>query len=615
MSFSELSAELTILIGENLGRKDLKSLAGTCTGFRDLLSPILYRFALHPRFRTTAFYCAATDGNERLVRLLLVKGSNFRAEYNIGTRSKEINVPVKDQVVDEYVEYILNKGSRLIVRDIYDHTTPLHKAAKNGRNIIFKRLLDMGADMEAKDMRGWTALHHAVFESNGSAVRLLLGKGAHVNCQGECGETPIHIVARSGNKVIASLLLESGADVALMDRAGLNAADLADAYGQDGLVVLLLRYVSPDFRFRNKKTALHFAANRGNIVMATVHLDNGVNIDTQDGDRITALHEAAACGHDEMVTLLLRRGAKVDVQDSEGSTPLHLSLMVAGLQPQVVSQERRRKNVIKTLLEKGASIEIQSNGGLSAIDHIPGLARVSRNSGQLALVEQLLTQASVNFRTKDVGRTALHLAVEYTSERFIRALLENGADIAKQDNSGWNALHLAARWPSDDAKIRTLLEMGADVAVKTSDGDTAVDISCRCGIIRASLLEKVDINFRTSNHQMTALHLVVQTGNKEVASLLLSRGIDIDAKDGRGRTALHHAAIARAAVMIEVLLENGADGTIKDKSGRLALRRVWSKDKMPRRSARLLTKGLDNSRSLEGHMMRKLAEVSEDDDG
>jgi ankyrin repeat protein len=51
----------------------------------------------------------------------------------------------------------------------------------------------------------------------------------------------------------------------------------------------------------------------------------------------------------------------------------------------------------------------------------------------------------------------------------VRLLLEKGADVEAKDNSGWTALHYAAR-RGHEAVVRLLLEKGVDVEAKTSNG-------------------------------------------------------------------------------------------------------------------------------------------------
>ena len=52
--------------------------------------------------------------------------------------------------------------------------TPLHEASRRGNIVEMKRLIDAGADVNAKDKREWTPLHYASYNGHTDAMKLLL---------------------------------------------------------------------------------------------------------------------------------------------------------------------------------------------------------------------------------------------------------------------------------------------------------------------------------------------------------------------------------------------------------------------------------------------------------
>ncbi|MDB5335183.1 MAG: ankyrin repeat protein [Planctomycetaceae bacterium] len=115
------------------------------------------------------------------------------------------------------------------------------------RRII--ELLAAGADINAGDKNGVTALHHAVRFRTPSAVQALLEHGASVNqvCR-KSGSTPLHRAVTStgapgtaGKRQeaieIIKLLIAAGADVSITNKSGRKAAD----YVQDDAIKMLLK--------------------------------------------------------------------------------------------------------------------------------------------------------------------------------------------------------------------------------------------------------------------------------------------------------------------------------------------------------------------------------------
>lgn len=72
--------------------------------------------------------------------------------------------------------------------------TPLHRAAAKGHANLVEFLVAVGADIEAKNHAGWTALHWATFMEREKVVRRLLRDGAIPSIRDRMGKTPADIV-------------------------------------------------------------------------------------------------------------------------------------------------------------------------------------------------------------------------------------------------------------------------------------------------------------------------------------------------------------------------------------------------------------------------------------
>ncbi len=110
-------------------------------------------------------------------------------------------------------------------------TTPLMLAAAYGHKQTVKALLDAGADVNAEDFTGWTALHAAVFKGDPTIVALLLEHGAFKErSRWLLLETPLRVAERLDHYELLPLLRPAKTTIPKTNQES-NASHIGSAFG------------------------------------------------------------------------------------------------------------------------------------------------------------------------------------------------------------------------------------------------------------------------------------------------------------------------------------------------------------------------------------------------
>jgi len=375
--------------------------------------------------------------------------------------------------------------------------TPLIDAVLEGDRAAVERLIRGGADVNAANEYGATALYAASAGGHTAIVRLLLDAKADPNAALHSGQTPLMAAIDDGYIDVARALIERGADVNRKEaRGGQTALMWAAASRSPDLVTLLVDH-GADVRARSDGdfTALLFAAQQGDEASGRILLQAGADAnDLRSRDRMTALMVATASGHTAFAMLLIDSGATLNLVDGSGYTALHH----AALEPAGAA-------LVQALLRRGADPNARTTrdtrenttAGVSLKGATPLFLAAAR--GHVDIVRALVAGGADPSIATDNRTAPLHVASWGGDPNFrdwsdqekknlfegTRLLVELGGDVNSAGEHGWTALHGAA-YKGVDAAVQFLIERGARTDVFDEYGQTPLSIASTIITVRSN---------------------------------------------------------------------------------------------------------------------------------
>jgi len=419
----------------------------------------------------------------------------------------------------------------------------LRGAASGGRADEVRRLVELGANVQAPGLFGYTALHWAADEGHIETLKILVKLGADVGTQNHDAETALHLAAVRGHLETVKVLVELGADVHAQDKDGHTALHLA-ARCQNTETVKMLMQMGADVRACGQvgDTALQLAAVEGHTDMVNALVALGADVRAQDDNGKSALHSAARSGNTEIVKVLLEIGEDVNSKDVDGRTALHLAA------------DNGHTETAKVLVDLGAKVNAQDEDGRTALPF-------ASDNGHTETVKALVGLGADVHALDDDGRTSLHWAAVSGHAETVKALVDLGANVCARDKDGCTALELAALKGHHQTGSVLQEQAGSKSAQPQSREDpvksyTAELLSAasegQVGEVRKFVEMGADVGAHCQNG-CTALHLAAMKGHAETVKLLVDLGAYVRARDEFGRMPLDLAVDNGHAETVTVL--------------------------------------------------------------
>jgi ankyrin repeat protein len=410
-----------------------------------------------------------------------------------------------------------------------DGSTPLQWAVYNNDVAEARRLLKAGADASLANNYGATPMTLAAEVANTDMLKLLLEVGANVDSPNPEGQTALMAVARTGNVGAAQLLLDHGATVDAKEKwGGQTALMWASARRHPEMMQLLIskganvnassidrdyqRHVTAEGRPKTLDsgglTPLLYAARENCLACVDVLLKNKADIDLPDPDGVSSLLLAIINANWDLARQLVVAGADVNQWDIFGEAPLltavdQRSRVDGGRASIDPTNTVTGLDVVNLLLERGADPNMQ-------LFFKPAHVRGGGGGGDVRIGNATFTR----------GATALIRAATNGDLEVVKLLLAHGADATLYMADRQTPIHAAiggrASEPQTLELIRLLQKAGTDVNVVAL------------------------INHEEEVRGGSALHYAVRRRYKEAIKQLASLGIDVNAADQDGLTALDY---------------------------------------------------------------------------
>ena len=444
----------------------------------------------------------------------------------------------------------------------------LVQAARDRDAASVRALLAEGADVNATQPDGTTALHWAAHWDDLDTADLLIRRDANVNAMNELGATPLWVSCVHGGAPMIERLLQAGADV--------NAA------------------------LPSGETPLMTAARTGIVEAVRALLNHGADVDAIELSRgQTALMWAVAQRHTDVAGLLIQHGADVRARSSIRRVIVNTGTAGGDAQfegSMVVPEDRGGYTALLFAARHGdvASARLLLDAGADANDTAPtgtSALVVAAHGGHTALGTFLLEQGA-DPNAADAGYTALHAAVLRGDDELLQALLAHGADpntrlaratpfrrLGRDWAMDWTWVGATPFWMAamfaDAAMMQTLAAGGAVPSSTMEDGTTPV-------------MAPLAMRDRRPGSDPAAM----ESSTLQAVGAGVELGIDVNATDAAGNTALHYAAASAFDSVVEFLVSRGAELDLKNAEGQTPLamtatpRRRGSRD--PERTAELL---------------------------
>ena len=489
--------------------------------------------------------------NDELVFHLCCKKDLFQAV--LWFLDKRIDIEVQNSQKETAVFYAIHSKSSAILQvlienkaninhlNMYNRTALQDAVISANSNRVVNYLLEVTSNISNCDIHGNNLIFDAIANGNFELIKKIASiDKIDINQVNEDGHTVLHKESVLRNTLLAIALMEAGANPTILDKNGNSFLFLVLSKGLESLEIIekavRLKY---DINTKNSqnKTLLMECINlylntpeenqelrNSHLEMAKELMRLGVNVDSVDNRNENAFFLVTRSENKELINIFLENcNINLNHKNIDDETVLSI-LVLRGI---------KTAELIKYYLQKGANPDIQNVDGKTIIEILLDIILHLQNKKELdfkyesqlnsdaeypTVLELILTNSTIdlnNYNSK--GEPLFFDSIIYFNFKLFKLLRIKNINLNQKDKDGNNI-------------IFKLMEENYK--------DLIPDKKLYLNTIKSLINSGVDINAK-NKEGLTALHIAVGEKCEYTLRLLLEMRADCSATDNKGRTIMH----------------------------------------------------------------------------
>ena len=529
--------------------------------------------------------------------LVLHKSCNPSTENSTGMTPLQISGDIEKL---NYANVLITSGKCSLedILKVTEGTPLLHKAVSPYRPKLIATLLNVKEfHVNRTNSAGETALHVACNMKDIKAIlvveTLVEDSRCDLNAQNQSGNTALHLALCSEQQVakkVQCILQSERCNPNITNSEGYTPLHVAvkERDFESAMIILNHSQCNPNIPDHTGNTPLHIAISEmslSNVESFLNHKNIDLNIQNREGN--TVLHKAVLRQTPVNIVEALTLN-KTCNPNYEGMSPPQISGVVSKLvedsRCDLNTQDQHGNTALHLAVYSGTDVAekvqciVQSERCNPNITNCKGFTplHVAVENKQFQSAAMLLKHSDCNPNIQDLsGNTPLHLSIDNKPllnvvEVF---LLHKYIDLSIQNNSGDTVLHIAVlRKISLEVVAALILHKSCNLCITNSKGmtplQTAVssrEIDVAAALITSKKCSHEDIAKATEDAGL--LICAVLQEKAQLLTALIETGINVNATNSKGETALHIACNKGNSEATELLLRNGADILAVDHKG------------------------------------------------